>query len=978
MKILLRTNINQRKLIFASVKLFFSSFFVGFMTLNLLSQSALNQVQWQQKSNHTIVADLDTSAHKVKCHMQWTYFNRSPYALTDIKIHLYPNAYKDNSTAFAKQMLKNNKIDFYHSKPKEKGKIEVLKTTEKGKDLKLIIDSINPDIAAILLNEQLQPGDSLNIDMDFEVTLPKLFSRSGYSGDFYSVTQWYPKPAVLDVNGWNQMPYLDQGEFYSEYGNYWVQLSVPKGFTVASAGNLISDTIVGEKRKLIFNENNIHDFAWFASPNLKMISDEVALNDNRKVKLELYHDSSINKKSANESLINMKRTIKFYGSMIGDYPYNTCKLVIGDLKAGEGMEYPTIAICAHPLIEAVVHEVGHNWFYGMLGNNERSYPWMDESVNSYFERLLCEKKEMKKKKEILPDEKFFSSRTFDMINKHPLVLNLLLLKSDNLLQPLNLESEAYTSYNYGHILYGKGPLAFAYLNEVLGDSVFMECFKTYFETWKFRHPLPDDMKQSFEKTSGTDLSWFFKDVLSDNAEMDVIKSNGRYEVKGSEKLNLVFKDNPTKNPNPYGFLFEKSFRNNGNDKKLIKIAFPFGVARNDRRINVSCFPVLGYNYYDKVYTGLGFTNSWFNASRFKYLLMPAYSFKTSQVVGYGFVKYTLPHVKSVIRNTSIGIEGKSYGMSVFSRENSYYKFNPYLKFEFRNSLKANDLQEQYLMLDFYHTGLRNQDYKLILNDSLKTELTIRYPANYFMNYFRGAYHIDNHSSVNRLSLTIAGEAAANYKYGPGDIQYIKTWANLGYKHQYSTKKKYFRSRVFGGYFVSSKGNFSKQKFFMTSNNGGTDYLYNDFILGRSENIAGHMAVGRYFNGPGLRTNLITNDCDRWMLTMKNDIDFPGILPFRLYADFGTYSYVESVTSNTGTTTRIVKPDLYYVMGIELHAFKNTLEIFIPFVQSKQFINPGKSSFMNSIGFRLNINQFDPARFIRQAGINGKTSLGNEL
>ncbi|HEY1046633.1 MAG TPA: M1 family metallopeptidase [Bacteroidia bacterium] len=960
------------------MKLFFSSFFMGFITLNLLSQNTLNQVQWQQRSNHTIVADLDTSAHKVVCHMKWTYFNHSPYALTDIKIHLYPNAYKDNNTAFAKQMLKNNKIDFYHSKPKDKGKIDVLKTVENGKNLTLTIDSINPDIGNLRLNEELKPGDSIHIVMDYVVTLPKLFSRSGYSGAFYSVTQWYPKPAVLDVKGWNQMSYLDQGEFYSEFGNYTVEISVPKGYLVASAGNLLSDTIIGEKRKLIFKENNIHDFAWFASPHLRLVSDTATLENGRKVKLELYHDSSVNTRMANESIINMKRTIEFYSAMIGNYPYSSCKMVIGDLKAGEGMEYPTIAICAHPLIEAVVHEVGHNWFYGILASNERSYPWMDESVNSYFERLLCEKKEVKRKKEILPDQKFFSSRTFDMLNKHPLVLNLLQLKSYNLLQPLNLESESYTSYNYGHILYGKGPLAFAYLNQVLGDSLFSACFKTYFETWKYKHPLPNDMKQSFEKASGTDLTWFFGDVLSDNAHIDVIRSDGKYEVKGSEKLSQVFAKDPTKNPNSYGFLFEKNFRNNGHDKKLIKIAFPFGVARMDRKINISCFPVLGYNYYDKMYVGLGFTNSWYNTSKFKYMLMPSYSFKTSKLLGYGFAKYTFPHERSVIRNTSIGVEGKSYGMSVFSRENSYFKVNPYLKFEFRNSPKSNPLQEQYLIFDFYHTGLRQQDYKLTLNDSLKTELTIRYPANYFMNYFRGTYHIDNRSALNRLSFTLSAEAAKNYKYGPGDIEYIKTWVNLGYKHQYNTKKKYFRSRVFGGYFVSSKGNYSKQKFFITSNNGGTDYLYNDFILGRSENITGHMAVGRYFNGPGLRTNLITNDCDRWMLTMKNDIDFPGILPFRLYADFGTYSYVESVTSNTGTTTRIVKPELYYVMGIELHAIKNTLEIFIPFVQSKQFINPGKSAFMNSIGFRLNINQFDPGKLIKRSSIDGKSDIGEDL
>ena len=196
------------------------------ITLITLPQSSWCQTYFQQEVNYTINVKLDDVKHEFAGDEKIEYINNSPTTLTYIYMHLWPNAYKDNNTALAKQLLSSGTTELYYAKDDEKGYIDQLdfKVNDIAVKWDYLKDSI--DICKIILNEPLKSGDKIIISTPFHVKIPSgEISRMGHIGQSYQITQWYPKPAVFDRTGWNQMPYLNQGEFYSEYGTFDVKIT---------------------------------------------------------------------------------------------------------------------------------------------------------------------------------------------------------------------------------------------------------------------------------------------------------------------------------------------------------------------------------------------------------------------------------------------------------------------------------------------------------------------------------------------------------------------------------------------------------------------------------------------------------------------------------------------------------------------------------------------------------------------------------
>ena len=266
----------------------FSLVLLLFITTFVFAQNKfnkLNQANWQQHVSYKIDVKLADETNNLIGNISMVYTNNSPKELTEIYMHLWPNAYSNRNTAFAKQHLENGKTDFYFAKPEEQGSIDSLnfKVNNANINWKLTNDV---DIALLTLNEPLKQGQSITISTPFNVYLPKVYSRMGHEKQLYCITQWFPKPAVFDVNGWNPISYLDQGEFYSEFGSFDVSITIPKNYVVAATGNLQN-----EEEKLFLNtlatkpaveyevppvssnafktlhyiKDSVHDFAWFAS-----------------------------------------------------------------------------------------------------------------------------------------------------------------------------------------------------------------------------------------------------------------------------------------------------------------------------------------------------------------------------------------------------------------------------------------------------------------------------------------------------------------------------------------------------------------------------------------------------------------------------------------------------------------------------------------------------------------------------------------
>jgi hypothetical protein len=193
---------------------------------------------FQQKADYSIRVTLHDVDHTLDGFESIDYTNNSPDTLFFIWFHLWPNAYKNDQTAFSEQLLQLGRTDFYFSNYEQRGYINRLDFKVDGTTAPLEDHPLYIDIVKLLLPQPLPPGKTIEITTPFHEKLPINFSRGGHVGHTYQITQWYPKPAVYDRNGWHEMPYLDQGEFYSEFGNFDVQITLPKDYVVAATGEL--------------------------------------------------------------------------------------------------------------------------------------------------------------------------------------------------------------------------------------------------------------------------------------------------------------------------------------------------------------------------------------------------------------------------------------------------------------------------------------------------------------------------------------------------------------------------------------------------------------------------------------------------------------------------------------------------------------------------------------------------------------------
>ncbi|RZL50690.1 MAG: M1 family peptidase [Pedobacter sp.] len=502
-------------------------------------QSFAQTSYWQQNLNYTIDVSLNDVDKSLKGFEKIVYKNNSPSNLEFIWFHIYPNAYKNETTAMFQQ-IKNDpsrkkKLDKYSY-----GSIDglnfkvngVATTTEPHPNPQYI------DVLKVKLPSPLKPGDSVTITTDFNVKLPSYFSRSGFADGEFMVTQWYPKPAVFDKDGWHEFPYLDMGEFYSEYADYKVNITLPSEYVVGATGILQNaDELAqykttgaqnyaakGDKpalyvakdktatKTLTYEMKNVPDFAWFTDKKYVILYDTLKMESGKTVDVFSYY---YNKKKSLwlQSVDYAKDAVKNYSKWIGEYEYPVVQVVEGpENNASGGMEYPTITLITSPdakptsLDAVITHEVGHNWFMSILGNNERANTWQDEGLNTYYQfRYEAEKYKtnsvfgdaLPEKIMALPVDQFQTAVYGAMLN--------IPMKS-----PIATSAEKFaTSDDYSMTSYIKTAIWMYMLESAIGRDKVDNAFKTYYNEWKNKHPSPQDMKASFEKSIGENLDNFF-------------------------------------------------------------------------------------------------------------------------------------------------------------------------------------------------------------------------------------------------------------------------------------------------------------------------------------------------------------------------------------------------------------------------------------------------------------------------------------
>ncbi|MDA3779117.1 MAG: M1 family metallopeptidase [Bacteroidales bacterium] len=983
---------------------------VLFLGIMLFALNVNAQEYFQQEVNYTIKVKLNDITNELFAYEEIEYTNNSPDNLDFIYFHLWANAYKNNSTALAKQkMYSSGKYQLFENK-EQQGYIDSLDFKVNGKKIKLEYDAENIDICKIFLNKALKSGETITITTPFYVKLPKgTTSRLGHLKQSYKITQWYPKPAVYDKYGWHAMPYLDIGEFYSEYGSFDVSISLPKNYVVGASGNLVTESekkwmeqkaletanrkewdktdievpkSSEEIKTIRFTENNIHDFAWFADKRYNVQKDTVTLpHSGSKVNTwALFTNDEYDLWSKANEYIN--DAIYYYSLWYGDYAYNNCTAILGRRGSrGNGMEYPGITAIGHSqnaffLEMVIMHEVGHNWFYGMLGFNERRYPWMDEGINTFSEMRYFASKYPDNNnlyKLILDNKKmanFIGIEQFPY--KQMQKIEYLISASLNIDQSASLTSTDYTDINYGFIVYAKVGRIFHYLHKYLGEEKFNEIMQEFFTTWKYKHPYPEDIKVAFEKYTDENLDWLFTDLLTTTKKLDYkIKRKKGKEIliKNKGDINSPISISGIKNDTIVFTKWYKGFENtkwlkipktetdiiaidkmdytldlydnnnylktNALFKKIEPIKLkPLGIIYNPAYNQIGFTPAFGANNYNKFMLGAFIHNGFIPMKKISYQLIPLYSFGTSNLAGSGKIKYNLLPQNSKIQSVQFNLSGLQYAYEA-EKNSNFNKLQAEVKFTFRKPYARSKTINRLTINTVYASSMDD-----IINDN---DLGYKFFHNINYSY-------ENNRSINAFSTYLDIQASNNF---------VKTSLTANYKISYY-RNNGLDIRVFGGTFLSKSENLSNTYSYSLSGSAGTsDYSYDNTFIGRFEtygNNNSNQLLSQQFvkdNG-GFASYSPFGQTKDWIFTVNLTSSLPikKNIPVKLFANAGFYgddiSY--SLWPNADS--------FQYEAGAELSLINGFIKIYFPAVVSENindYLNSSCNNYLQRIRFQINFH-----------------------
>lgn len=984
------------------------------MTLTALC-NAFGQNYFQQEVNYTIDVKLNDTDNTLSAYEEFEYINNSNTAMDKIYIHLWPNAYKNTNTALARQLYDMNDMSLQYATEEERGWIDSLHFKIDGMDAKWEYHPEHIDIAILHLNSVLKPGEKIKVSTPFKVKIPSgSISRLGHIGESYQITQWYPKPAVFDQDGWHEMPYLTQGEFYSEYGSFDVSITLPENYVVGSTGDLqtASEVVFLEEKveatkkhyennkfgddefpassetykTIRYTQSNVHDFAWFADKRFEVLKGEVELpHSGRKVTtwaMFVPNHHEVWERSSEY----LHDGIYYYSKWNGDYPYDQVTAVDGTISAGGGMEYPNVTVIgntgSHLELEIViVHEVGHNWFYGQLGSNERKHPWMDEGLNTLNEIRYIQTKYPKNER--LSDMMMGIAERINLEHLSHLDLNYISYNMSaeyGMDQPIELSADEYTAINYGTIVYSKTGLVFTYLKDYLGEEEFDKAMQAYYQKWEFKHPQAEDLEKAIEKSSGKKLDWFFDDIIQTTKQID-------YKIAGVEKdekgftvkvKNVGQVDCPVRvDAFRYGKpaetkwveIGEKSVyfegatldefiidseefmpdmnRNNNRwkDKGLfkrvepLKLEFLFG-DNEPEHWNNWYTPILGGNAYDKFMIGMLLHNQTLQKNKFEYTLAPMFSFGRKNISGFVDLNYAWVPEKN-FRSITVGAMAKTFGNgrsvpvdSTADPVGTYYAIQPYVKFNIgKRSAKK------------YYT----QDAKL--QTAYVAEL-----GNFYKNQTFGGYATYNFTYKKRIHTFTASPRFDYYNYlqtvgiteTTGDL--LNASLTLKYKIAYWPKKgKHVELRAYFGQNLFYNGTVNSRYGMSLSGQSGTqDVLYEHWMLGRNE-TTGFYDNQRIENQGGFKSvsDSLTSTA---MIFGSNFIFEIPYVPFVIYADYGLLDQNGSI-------------EMAYDFGAGIR-FGEAFGIYFPIVESQNMYHPAMK-YWNRIRFTMNLNGLRPGELIQK-------------
>ncbi|MBO6879299.1 M1 family metallopeptidase [Winogradskyella sp.] len=478
---------------------------------------------WQQHVDYQMEIDMDVNTFQYKGKQKLVYTNNSPDVLNRVYYHLYFNAFQPGSEMDVRSRTiadADPRVGDRISKlqPNEIGFIKVNSLKQNGTT---ITHETVGTVLEVKLVQPIQPGEKVTFDMDFDAQVPVQIRRSGRNnkeGVALSMTQWYPKLAEYDDEGWHADPYIGR-EFHGVWGDFDVKLTIDKDYVVGGTGYLKNETKAKSgKKTLHFEAPKVHDFTWAADPDF--IHDTYEMPNGPK--LHFYYKKDLEPKYLENWKKLQPDTAKlmdFFSENIGEYPYDQYSVIQG---GDGGMEYAMCTLITGQrsygsLLGVTAHELAHTWFQFLLATNEAKHEWMDEGFTSYISNLA--ENELNETKKDNPQAGSYR--------------NYIGLANSGYEQPLTTHADRY-AYNqvYGAAAYSKGAVFMAQLGYVIGEDNLKKTIKKYYDDFAFKHPKPMDFIRTAERVTDFELDWYLIDFGQTTNTID-------YAVKAVEGKSIT-------------------------------------------------------------------------------------------------------------------------------------------------------------------------------------------------------------------------------------------------------------------------------------------------------------------------------------------------------------------------------------------------------------------------------------------------------
>jgi len=532
---------------------------------------------WQNEAHYTIKASLDPEHNKITANLTLRYVNNSPDTLDYIWLQLDQNLFQKNSIG---QKTTPQSASRYGDAASEfDGGFEFTEIKLDAKTSERY--TINDTRMRIDLPNSLAPeGGEITIGISYSYIIPQYGAdRTGIqateNGNIYAIAQWYPRVSVYDdILGWNTTPYTGPGEFYLEYGDYQVEVTVPSDHIVVMGAELLnpeevwsdeqlrrldqarnsSKTVIIRDEKEVneianlsskskqqktwkFELKNARDIAWASSAAFIIDAAKISIGSNKSIlAMSAYPKESIGNNGWERSTEYTKAAIEHYSAKWFEYPYPIAVNVASNVA---GMEYPAISFCSFDakgadLWDVTDHEFGHNWFPMIVGSNERLHGWMDEGLNMFMNTLST--------------KQFNKGEYHSNIGARNAIAKAFSSKS---LEPVMSTPQGIKERNIGLLVYYKPQYGLELLREeIIGKESFDKAFRTYIKNWAYKHPTPDDFFRCIENETGVDLAWFWRGWFLNNWLLDQAIEKVEYILASPNNGALVTISNLEQLPMP--------------------------------------------------------------------------------------------------------------------------------------------------------------------------------------------------------------------------------------------------------------------------------------------------------------------------------------------------------------------------------------------------------------------------------------------